>query len=108
MKHNLTLVEKALRDGHAIAAKLKEATSNEEIERLKKEMEVYGDFVDDTFGKIDEDDVLQERNCDLSFLLYLAAESKCVHMYYSPHQSESNNYEIDEFEKYLDSKSWLQ
>lgn len=107
MNHNLALVEKALRDGHAIAAKLKKATSDEEINRLEKEIKTYGDFVDETFGKIDEDDALQEHNCELSFLLYLATESKRVHMYYAPHQNESNNYKIEEFEEYLDSKSWL-
>lgn len=107
VNHNAALVEKAIHDGHAIADELKKATSDEEINRLKKEMEIYGDFVDATFGKIDEDDMLQERNCELSFLLYLAAESKSRHMHYTPLRLKSNNYEIEEFEAYLDSKSWL-
>lgn len=107
INRNAILVEKTIRDGHAIADELKKATSDEEINRLEKKIEIYGDFVDATFGEIDEDDVLQERNCELSFLLYLAAESKSRHIHYAPHQLKTNNYEIEEFEVYLDSKNWL-
>ncbi len=107
MDYDSKLVEKAIRDGHTITTKLKKATSDEEIDLLKKEIEAYGDFVDEAFGKIDKDDVLQERNCELSLLLYLAAESKSVHMSYAPHNHKNNNYELEKFEEYLDGKSWL-
>lgn len=108
MNYDVSLVNKALRDGHTIAKKIKQATSPEEIDHLEKEIDDYGDFVDAAFGIIDEDDILQEKNCELSFMLCLAAEAKTRHIYYDPFCSPNSNYEIEEFEKYLDSKSWLQ
>ncbi len=80
MKYDTSLVDKALRDGHAIAEKLKQAISSEEICCLEKEIDDYGDFVDAVFGIIDEDDVFQEKNCELSFLLCLAAKAKDRHI----------------------------
>lgn len=107
MNYDVLLVNKALRDGHTIAKKLERATSSEEIDHLEKEINDYGDFVDAEFGVIDEDDPFQEKNCELSFLLCLVTEAKTRHIYYGSSCSPNSNYEIGEFEKYLDGKSWL-
>ena len=108
MNYNLALVDKALQDGHAIAEKIKRASSVKEIYCLKKAIDDYDNFVDTTFGVIDGDDPFQEKNCELSFLLCLAIEAKIRHMHYNSTHALDNNYEIEEFEKYLDSKNWLQ
>ncbi len=107
MSYDASQINQALREGHAIANMLKRASTDSEMKRFEKEIDVYCDFVDETFGIIDEDVLIQEKLCELSFLLYLAVEAKRRHLAYDRANFANCNYELEEFEDYLDGKSWV-
>ena len=105
IKMNNENIEKAIREGRAIAEKIKNAESVSDIDALDKEIEQYCDFVDENFGE--PSDLDGEKECDLSAALYMAAEEKARQLEYYPGKDEAGNEDVVYFEKMLDAQSWV-
>ncbi len=102
---NPELIERAIEDGHAIAAKLKKADTVAETNALNEEIESYADFVDNYFGVLNDFD---EKTCELSKMLYMAVDEKIRYLeYYHDTPTKNGNEDLTLFEDYLDSKTWI-
>ena len=101
---NDALVEKAMKDGYSIAEKIKNANSVAEIDNLTDEIEEYCDFVDENFGVFNDFD---EKKCDLSAMLFMAAEEKARQLEYYPDKKVLGNDDAVDFENMLDSRYWV-
>ena len=97
-------VKEVVENGHSIAEKIKNASSVSDIDALSEEIEKYCDFVNENFGIIDD---FGEKTCELSFMLYMAAEEKARQIEYYPDKNEAGNEDILDFEKMLESKNWI-
>ncbi len=102
------LVEKAIKNGHAIADKIRNAKTIDEVEKLSSEIEEYSDFVNENFGIPDDFGEYSEKYCELDFYIHMAAETKNDHLYYYAGNPNMGNEGVDDFESYLESKEWLQ
>lgn len=100
---NNSLIEKAIKDGHLIAEKIKNANSVVEIDDLTDEIEEYCDFIDENFGVVNDFD---EKKCELSTTLFMATEEKARQLEYYPEKKALGNDDIIDFENMLDSKYW--
>lgn len=98
------LIRKTIIEGHAIAHKISNCKTEEEIDSLDVEIAQYANFVDTNFGI--EGDIPNERVCELSFMLIMAAEEKARQLKYYPEQSIKGNSDVEHFEKLLDSRTW--
>lgn len=98
------LIEKAINNGHLIADKLRQAKTVSDIDDLSKEIDEYSEFVDEYFGTVDE---YGEKNCELSALIYMAAEEKARQIEYHPDKKQAGETDIEYFEQSLKSKGWI-
>lgn len=99
------LIEKVIKDGHKIADKIRSAATVEEVDALESEIERYSDFVDENFGIYDD---IGEKNCELSMMLFMAAEEKARYLeYHQDEPREISNESVKDFEEMLDSKEWV-
>ena len=102
------LIEKAIKDGHKIADKIRDAKTLDGIKELSSEVEEYSDFVNENFGILDDYD---ERDCEISAFLHVAYDWKQTVL-----QSENLNklaakkiYEefMKQYLDFLNSKIWI-
>ena len=98
-------IEKTIAEGHLVASKIKSANSVSDIDNLSDEIKKYCDFVNESFGTLN--DLNDEKECDLSAMLYMAAEEKARQLEYYPGKDEAGNEDIIDFENMLDSKIWV-
>lgn len=101
------LVEKVIKDGHAVADKIRNAKTLSEIDALSDEIEQYSDFVNENFGILDDFDETGEKYCELTFYIHMAAETKNDHLHYYTGNTNMGNEGVDDFDSYLESKEWL-
>lgn len=100
------LVEKVIKEGHAIADKIRNAKTLDEVEKLSSEIEEYSDFVNENFGVLDDFGEDGEKYCELAFYIHMAAKEKTRQLEYYPNETEAGNEDVSDFEYYLDSKAW--
>ena len=100
-------INNAIKNGHAIAVKMRKANTYSDISALSKDIKKYCDYVNNTFGKLDELSETNERYSKLSLYLALAFETKERHMRYPHDTDDYGNEDVDVFEEYLDSKEWF-
>ena len=100
-------IKKVINDGYIIANKITTAKSDEELNALSDEVDIYTNFVDTEFGNIEEFSDIAEKYNDLTFYCNMAIKEKSDHMkYYVQHPNEANSGVLD-FLEFLDSKEWL-
>ena len=103
---NYKLVEKVYNDGLTIASLIRNAANEKEADSLSGKVEDYCNFLDDNFGTIDEDAIVEEESCYLSFELYMAYDEKCTHIPYIKNSYYGND-GVDSFVEQLYSDIWL-
>lgn len=98
------LIEEAIKNGHEIADKIRSASTVEEVDALDDEIEKYSDFVDENFGVYDD---IGEKNCELSMMLFMAAEEKARYLeYHQDKPQKIGDESVKDFEEMLDSQEW--
>ncbi|MDO5475219.1 MAG: hypothetical protein Q4F61_02420 [Candidatus Saccharibacteria bacterium] len=70
------LIDKAIKNGHAISYKIRNAKTIDEVKELSSEIEEYSDFVNENFGTLDEFSEDGEKYCELDFYVHMAVETK--------------------------------
>ena len=105
---NNSLIEKAIKDGHLIAEKIKNANSVVEIDDLTDEIEEYCDFIDENFGVVNDFD---EKDCSLTISLYVALDWRKKSLFIENKNNRmtarlSTEF-LRQFIEELESKSWV-
>lgn len=95
-----------IKEGYRITNRFKRACSAEEISQIKPDIEKFSHFTDEIFGELNEFSE-GEKECELSFYLYLALKEKNDYLKLCLEQ-RGDDLSIEQFKSYLESKDWLE
>ena len=100
------IIEKVIRDGNALAEKMRNSKSLAEITALKKTVDEYSEFVDEHFGVIGD---LDYKECAITIYLYVAYNERKGALEYPEDKFQHRLGEtfIEDFVKFVNSQTWI-